>query len=48
MQTEKAFNVKRNKLGFLLRYKVEIIDDLRADYRMYSSKDESEKLAIKD
>ena len=47
MQNQKTFAVKKEKLEFLLKYEVEAISDLRADFRMCSSEDESEKLHIK-
>ena len=47
MQNQKTFAVKKEKLEFLLKYEVEAISDLRADFRMCSSEDESEKLDIK-
>ena len=47
MQTQKTFAVKKEKLEFLLKYEVETISDLRADFRMCSSDDESEKVELK-
>ena len=47
MQTQKTFAVKKEKLEFLLKYEVDTISDLRADFWMCSSEDESEKLELK-
>ena len=43
----KKFAVKKEKIEFLLKYEVEAISDLRANFRMCSSKNELDKVEIK-
>ena len=39
--------MKKVKIEFLLKYEVKVISDWRADFQMYSSEDELEKVEIK-
>ena len=47
IQTQKIFPVKKEKIELLLKYDIEAISDLRADFRICSSENESEKVEIK-
>ena len=43
LQSQKPFKVKKEKLEFLMRYEVEAIKDLQANYKMCDSDDDLER-----